>query len=222
MAGQPIMQSQAPPPQQAGAQWSQPFQPMVHTISFLFWGPLRSKLLFSPPPAPQPISQQQIAWVLPNHARRDESPRKKKTRKKTRKMEGEKESSSSSSGLHSDSSPSSSLSSLPASGYVDSISQSSPLDCYVFAPSSSLSAATTMDYGSTGQTPQPTGPAHYYEPVYMDASPAASGPFAPRVIFQAYGAPVVAAAPATSPPARVRDWNEVLHSLSLSLSFSFI
>lgn len=176
----PIMQSQAPPPQQAGAQWSQPFQPM-------------------------PISQQQIARVLPNHARRDESPRKKKTRK----MEGEKESSSSSSGLHSDSSPSSSLSSLPASGYVDSINQSSPLDCYVFAPSSSsLSAATTMDYGSTGQTPQPTGPAHYYEPVYMDASPTASGPFAPRVIFQAYGAPVVAAAPAPSPPARVRDWNE--------------
>lgn len=170
----PIMQSQAPPPQQAGAQWNQPFQP-------------------------RPIRQQQIA---PNHADRDESPNNKK-RKKTRKMKGGKERSSDSSSL------SSSLSSMPASGYVDSISQSSPLDCYVFAPSSSLSAATSTDDGSTGQTPQPTaGPAHYYEPVYMDASPTASGPFAPQVIVQAYGAPVGAAAPAPSPPARVRDWNE--------------
>jgi hypothetical protein len=187
----------------------------THHFIFILGPASIETAVLTTPPAPQPISQQQIARVLPNHARRDESPRKKKTRK----MEGEKESSSS--GLHSDSSPSSSLSSLPASGYVDSINQSSPLDCYVFAPSSSsLSAATAMDYGSTGRTPQPTSPAHYYEPVYMDASPTASGPFAPRVIFQAYGAPVVAAAPAPSPPARVRDWNEVLPSLSLSFSFS--
>jgi hypothetical protein len=109
------------------------------------------------------------------------------------------------------SSSASSASSRPTSAYAG-VAGKAPLDYYVFTPSSSSSSPAAMDYygPSTATSPAPTqaAPVVAYERVYMDAPSATRGPFAPQVIMQSYGSPVVAAAPAPL-PTRVRDWNEV-------------